>query len=120
MKCKKLHLLLAGLIDLGGPIKGVGNFQTGGNTKNLLGQFISTIITTMTVVASLAFVIFFIMGAFKWITSSGDKGAVEEGKTQLTQGALGLIVVMVSYFVVGIVGGVLGIDIMNPGTLLGL
>lgn len=112
------------VLDLGKGIEGVGKFQprisSSASTKIYLGEFLSTLITAFTVIASLAFVIYFIMGAFKWITSSGDKNAVEEGKSQLTQGALGLIVVIISYFVVGLLGGVLGIDILNPGKILGL
>ena len=98
-----------------GPIKGVGEFQQGGPTAFCqLGKFISTIITTITVVAGLAFILYFMLGGLKWITSSGDKSKAEEAKAELTQGAIGLIIVLVSYFIVGIIGGVVGFDILSP------
>ncbi len=121
---KIIHPLYAAVpIDLG-PIEGTGIFQANINsktaTKTQLSLFLSTIITTITVVASLAFVLYFTMAAFKWITSSGDKNQVSEAQTQMTQAAIGLIVVVVSYFVIGIVGGVLGIDVLNPADMLGI
>lgn len=72
------------------------------------------LLTTITVVAGLAFTLYFMLGGLKWITSSGDKSKAEEAKTELTQGAIGLIVVTISYFIAGIVGGVIGLDILNP------
>ena len=102
-----------------GPIEGVGQFQKA-DAPSQLGAFISTIITSITVIAGLAFVLYFMLGGLKWITSSGDKSKAEEAKSELTQGAIGLIVVAVSYFIVGIIGGVIGLDILNPLTVLGL
>lgn len=108
--------LLAQDITLG-PISGTGQFQTG-NVNSQLGNFLSTVINTITVMAGLAFILYFAIGGLKWITSSGDKSRAEEAKTELTQSAIGLIVVAVSYFIVGIVGGVVGINILNPCKLL--
>ncbi len=100
-----------------GPISGTGQFQTS-NPETQLGKFISTIINTITVIAGLAFILYFVIAGLKWITSSGDKARAEEAKTELTQTAIGLIIVAVSYFIVGIVGGVVGINILNPSCLL--
>ena len=102
-------------------IKGWLNFApTQADTKSHLGSLLTTVITTITIVAGLAFVIYFILAAFTWITSSGDKGAVENAKNQMTQAVIGLIAVVASYFIAGIVGGVLGLNILNPGTSIGL
>lgn len=116
------HSLLTAAINLGPtnePIKGTGKFQQI-NPDSLLGSYISTIITTLTVVGGLAFIIFFFMAAFKWILSSGDKNMTEEAKSQMTNAAIGLIIIIVSYFIIGILGGVLGLDILNPGKLLAI
>ncbi len=105
-------------LDLGN-ISGVGKFQQA-DAPTQLGAFISTIITSITVIAGLAFVLYFMLGGLKWITSSGDKGKAEEAKSELTQGAIGLIIVVVSYFIAGIIGGVIGLNILNPLKTLGL
>ena len=109
-------------VQLGEPLSGVGNYQQGADTQTgtLLTDFLSSIITTLTVVASLAFSIYFIIGGLKWITSGGDKAKAEEAKTQMTQATIGLIVVVVSFFIIGIVSNVLGLNILDPAAVLGL
>lgn len=104
-------------MDLGN-ITGVGQFQNISDPKVATGKLISSLVTTMTVVGGLAFVVYFFIGALKWITAGGDKGKVAEAQSQMTQGAIGLIALVASYFVVGIVGNVLGLDIFNPITTL--
>lgn len=102
-------------IPLGPGISGTGTFQNiSGSPKSQLGTLLSNLITTITVVGGLAFVIFFFLGALKWITAGGDKAKVSESQAQMTQAAIGLIAIVSAYFIVGIVGGVLGIDILNP------
>lgn len=98
-----------------GDITGSGKFQNGlASTDKLFGTFLSTIISTVTIFGSLAFVVFFTMGALKWITAGGDKGKVGEAQSEMTQGAIGLIALVASYFIIGIVGNVLGLNILNP------
>lgn len=104
-------------IELGN-ITGIGKFQDYAKPETQLETFITTIVTAITVTAGMAFIIYFIVGGFKWITSSGDKSKAEEAKTELTQAAIGLIVVAVSIFIAGIVGGVVGINILNPLKIL--
>ena len=104
-------------IPLGSGITGTGPFQAvldQGATQTQLGPLLSNLITTITVVGSLAFVVYFTIGGLKWITAGGDKAKVSEAQTQMTQAAIGLIVIVVSFFIIGIVGAVLGIDILNP------
>ncbi len=114
---KFISQVMAADIPLGTGITGTGPFQTvldRGATQTQLGTLLSNLITTLTVVGSLAFVIYFTMGGLKWITAGGDKAKVSEAQTSMTQAAIGLIVIVVSFFVIGIVGAVLGIDILNP------
>lgn len=101
-----------------GSISGTGQFQTGTSDTSIVGKLISSIVTTFTVIGGIAFVVYFFIGALKWITAGGDKTKVAEAQNQMTQGAIGLIALVASYFVVGIVGGVLGLDIFNPITTL--
>lgn len=106
-------------IDIGG-IKGVGPFGfetvtvTQDVVKTQFGSILSTVVTTLTVVGGLAFVIYFTLGGLKWLTSGGDKAKVQEAQTQMTQGVIGLVAIVAGLFVVGIVGNVLGIDFLNP------
>lgn len=112
---KNKHVLLAGSIPLG-PITGEGKFQNipASGPQTEFGLLISSLITTITVVGSLAFVMYFTIGGLKWITAGGDKTKVSEAQAQMTQGAIGLIAIVASFFIIGIVGSVLGLDILNP------
>jgi len=112
-----------GTIEVGS-IVGIGNLGLEDAAINettvgaQFGGFLSTIVTSLTVIGGLAFVIFFTLGGLKWLTAGGDKTKVQEAQQQMTQGVIGLVAMVAGLFVVGIVGGVLGIDILNPFSTL--
>jgi hypothetical protein len=119
---KKNKLQILNFVGLGN-ITGIGKFQDAAIATNpsiQFGTLISSLITTITVVGGLAFMLYFVLGGLKWITAGGDKTKVSEAQTSMTQGAIGLIVIVVSYFVVAIIGAVLGVDILNPFAALKL
>ncbi len=43
--------------------------------------------------AATVFVLIFVWGAFTWLTSQGDKAAVESAKSKITSGAVGFIII---------------------------
>lgn len=98
------------------PIQGVGTFgQVNPNqTLTIFDRFASTIIGFLTVLGGLAFGLYFILGAIAWITSSGDTQKVDAAKGQMTSAGIGLVVIVSSYIIIGVVGTVLGLDILNP------
>ena len=86
---------------------------------NIFTDFISNMVGLLTIVAGLAFLLYFMIGALNWVQAGGDKTKVEAAKNQLTAAAIGLIVVVASYAIAAIVGEVLGIDLLfstNDGT----
>lgn len=109
----------AASVDLG-PITGVGKFQEDVTTDpgSTLESFISTIVGVLTVIAGLAFLLYFLLGGLTWITAGGDKNNTAKAQKQMTDAAIGLIIVVVAYFIAGVVGTVLGLDILNPAQLL--
>jgi hypothetical protein len=80
---------------------------------NTLVKFLSNLIGFMTILGGLFFIVYFFMGAFKWITSGGDSSKVEEARNRMLQGTLGLIVMVLSYSLIGIIGSVIGLDLIN-------
>ena len=114
---KLISTVYAAAVPLGTGIEGVGPFQVvmdKAAAGTNLGTLLSNLITTITVVGSLAFVIFFTLGGLSWITAGGDKAKVSSAQTQMTQAAIELIAMIASYFIIGIVGAVLGINILAP------
>jgi vacuolar-type H+-ATPase subunit I/STV1 len=91
------------------------NTQVLGN----LEMIISNLIGFLTVIAGLFFLFYFLIAAINWVTAGGDSGKVQKARDQMVQGVMGLVVVIISYAVVGLIGSVVGIDILNPATTLG-
>lgn len=81
-----------------------------GYTISLL---IRTFITLGFIVGIVAFVIYFIIGAIKWISSGGDKGRVQEAKSQITHALIGLTILLSLYIITSLVGNIFGIDLLN-------
>lgn len=103
-----------------GNIEGFGNFAPdlgGANSATQIENLVSTAVGFLTVVAGLAFLIYFIIGALNWVTAGGDSKKVDDAKHYMTNGAIGMIVIVAAYAITWIVGTVLGIDILNPANL---
>lgn len=107
--------------------KPLGNITTPGGYQPTSGiegatgaaeKLMSNVLVVLTVVSGLAFTLYFLLGGLNWITAGGDKGKIDKAKEMMTGGATGLIIIAVSYSVVWIVGKALGIDILNPGTII--
>lgn len=90
------------------------NFQVLGN----LERFISTIIGVITVFAALYFIINFLMGAIGWISAGGDSGKISSARDRMVHGVIGLIIVVGAYAIMGIIGAIIGVDILSPATIL--
>jgi len=87
-------------------------------TGKQLNKVISTIIGVMTAVAALWFIFQFITAGYQWISSGGDKNNLEEARNKITNSLIGLILVVGAWIIMGVVGRILGLDILNPGKLL--
>lgn len=79
-----------------------------------LESLISNIIGFLTVLASLFFVVYFIIGAFQWVTSGGDKGKLETARNRMMSGVIGMIIVIAAYSIIGLLSGIIGLDFLNP------
>ena len=59
-------------------------------------QFAITLATlwqTIIIVGGLAFLLYFLQGGLAWITAGGDKGKIEEARSKITNGIIGLSIV---------------------------
>ncbi len=104
-----------------GTITTPGGYQPGSDlasSTSAVEKILSNILVVLTIVAGISFVLYFLLGGLNWITAGGDKGKIDKAKSMMTGGAIGMIVIAVSYAITWIVGKALGIDILNPGTLL--
>ncbi len=94
---------------------------TGTGVSAFSGPFLKIINNTLgflTTLAGLIFLIMLITAGLNWVSSGGDKSKVEASRNQMTNAAIGLIVIIGAYGIAGVVGRVLGLDILNPIKLL--
>ena len=86
--------------------------------SDMFSHLVSIIIGVLSVIAGLYFVFQFILGAFGWITSGGDKAKVQEAQKKITNAVIGLAVVLISVFIIDLVGLLLGINILSPSDFI--
>ncbi len=84
------------------------------NLGNLtISSLISGLIRLTLVIVSLVFFAILVMGGIRWITSRGDKQAVEDARNQITHALIGLAIVFVAWALVRLIGNLFGVDILN-------
>ncbi len=89
-----------------------------GTGSSQVENVFTTILGFLTIVAGLSFLIYFLLGGMNWILAGGNEKKVEEAKSYMTNGAIGLIIVIGAYAIISIVGTVLGLNILSPATML--
>lgn len=85
---------------------------------NLFSKVISLIIGVMTVVAGIWFIFQFIIGAFGWLTAGADKAAMENAQKKITNGVIGLVIVVAAIFLIDLLGRLIGLEILSPGKFI--
>lgn len=101
-----------------GPIRGIGTpgleKQTNADLAiPLFVDIMSKIIGILTIVAALWFIIQFILGAFKWMTASGDAKEIESARMQIIHAIIGFVIVLSALIVLSVVGYIFGINFLD-------
>lgn len=111
------------LAQFGGGFKPVAEKLTGdSNTNDGVLTNLETIISMglglLTILGSLFFLFYFFTASYKILTAGGDSGKLSSAWQQMIYGVLGLVILVAGYAVVGLIGSVVGIDILNPGEMI--
>src|SRR5258707_322328 len=102
-------------INIGG-LHGVGTLASpgsGSNAGTLFTKALTTVIGVMTAVAFIWFTFQLIMGAIQWITSGGDKAALEGARGRITQALVGIIILFSAFAIVKLVETFFNIHILT-------
>ena len=83
-----------------------------------LETYISDIIGVITILAALFFIVFAFTAAFKWITAGGDSGKVAKARDRLLWSTLGLVLIVAAYSIIGLIGTLVGINILDLQSLI--
>jgi hypothetical protein len=86
------------------------------NLPNITVQgIIPAVITLGLIAAALVALAFLIIGGIKWITSGGDKTAVEAARGTVTSALIGLVVVFAAWAVIRLIEYFFGLSIIGSG-----
>lgn len=78
-----------------------------------LAYYIGQLWKTVVILGGLAFLIFFIWGGLNWILAGGDKVKIDSAQKQMTNGLIGLVILVISFAIVGFLSNFLGFDLLN-------
>lgn len=101
-----------------GPLGKVSELMTDEGYASQFDRTISVTIGVLTVSAGIWFIVQIFSGAFQWLSSGGDKQAVQNAAKRIQNAMVGLFAVVVAYAVISIVGLIFGLDILNPGEFI--
>ena len=104
---KEITFSTPGGYDFEPPVPGMPDPNNG---LSLFENIIKWGITVTLIAAVLLTLFFFIWGGIQWITSGGEKEKVAGARKKITYAAIGLIITLLSFFIVNFVGGLFGVD----------
>jgi NADH:ubiquinone oxidoreductase subunit 5 (subunit L)/multisubunit Na+/H+ antiporter MnhA subunit len=88
-------------------VQAPGGVPTGGT--NTGSKIISVGVTVLFIVAILLALLFLLWGGIDWIMSEGDKNKVHAAREKIVYSIVGIVVVLLSFFIVSLVSGILGV-----------
>lgn len=75
-----------------------------------IGQLIGSFLPYVFGAAGLALLIYLVMGGFQLMLSRGDPKAIESARSKITSALVGFVIVIIAFFLVQLLGQILGID----------
>ena len=102
--------------DSQGQLKGFGPLGEANDAPGLFNKFLTNTIGLITIIAFIWFMFLVIIGAVGIMTAGGDKNAVANNAKKITNGLIGLVVLISALFLIQLIGNILGIKdiILNP------
>ena len=85
-----------------------------------LGKIVTDLLPYVFPLAGIALLLYLLLTGFQFLTSAGDPKKIEQAKEKLTSALVGFIIVFAAYWIVQIVGTVLGLDTTGFGEIFNL
>jgi hypothetical protein len=109
-----VNQLIAQINPIGNPAL-APNFQSMTNGFTYINTLLPTIITIGFIIGAVVFIFIFISGTFGWITAGGDKAKLEAARNRITHAIVGLVIMLLVWFIIQLVNYILGINIGMVG-----
>lgn len=88
------------------------NFESG-SADSFLEKFIPNGVGLLFVAGAVFFFFQLLWGAASWILSGGDKGSLESAKSRLTNAAIGFVLLIASFAIIGFIEDFFKIKILS-------
>ncbi|MBI3955478.1 hypothetical protein HY338_03470 [Candidatus Gottesmanbacteria bacterium] len=88
----------------------------GGEFNRIIGVFLGF----MTITASIWFMFQMITAGYGWLSAGGDKTKTEAAWHKITNSLIGLVIVVSAWILTGLIGSIVGLDILNPGKMFNM
>jgi len=92
---------------LKGPIEGIGSGES------FIASAVPAFVTFGLVIGSIVFLFILLTGAIGWMTSGGDKQKVESSRGRITSALTGLVLLLVTFSIAGLIETFFGVDILT-------
>lgn len=96
------------------PVSPIPSGQFGGLadlTAANFGKIVGNVVTIAFIIAIVIALGFLVYGGIKWITSGGDKTAVEGARNTIVAAIVGLVIVFLAYFILNLILGFFGLSL---------
>lgn len=77
------------------------------------GNILKFGITSLITIAIVASLLFLIWGGIQWTMSGGDKGGVEAARNKIIYAIVGLVLTLLSFFIVTVIGQMFGVTLIG-------
>ncbi len=91
--------------------------ETAAEAAGTFEKIFSTGLGAITLIAALYFLGVILVAAFSWLSAGGDSGKIEKARDSIVNGVIGLMIIVAAYAVIGVIGSIMGIDVLNPGQM---
>lgn len=81
--------------------------------SSMLATILAGLLNLLFILAGVLAVIFLILAGIRWITSGGDAKAIEAARKQITYAIIGLAVSLLAFFIVNVLGTLLGVKLIG-------
>lgn len=102
-------------------LQGIGPLGTlcddASRAPSVFTKVLSTTIGVMTIVAFIWFLFIFLSAGLTWLGSGGDKAKLQDAQKRMTQGLIGLIIVISAIFLMKIISTIFNIDFLDITSL---
>lgn len=95
----------------------IGDPNVGVNPQTALGGLLKNVLILIFVIAAVVVLFMLAWGGFQWITSGGDKEAVDKARKRIIAALIGMALLALAYLLTVVVGTIVGIDIFKLTTL---